>query len=416
MKSSQLIAWSTLHERRARAGWWTSSAVVAIVAGAAIAGWVGSRDASVASASHTWLAAALVAFAVAFMRVPFHLYWRADAALLAQLPIEGGPLFDAALARCIRAALATTLAAVIGALPFLRLDGELFARHAAVAVALGFGAALFMPAVATWAASLVALGQSSDRVQRVRAAAGLAQTPDPPSSALLGALPGFGATLVITAVLLETRWLTGGEPVLPAPAVLGGLAAISVLAILGIRAMAPAVMGTILRDVSALDRQRLAALEIREPTALERMIATLTGEGALPYRKDARLMRRRYPMAFALGALAFLVLVIVGIAQPDDPGPWLTATLAGAAAYGVVLAGRLQKRPIELAKLSDTLPISAAARERAKLAWIAGWWTIFVAVPGVFAVLRQPDLATNAGLLAAGTVVVITASVIARRR
>jgi len=58
------------------------------------------------------------------MRVPFHLYWRADAALLAQLPIEGGPLFDAALARCILAALATTTVAVIGAVPLALLDSE----------------------------------------------------------------------------------------------------------------------------------------------------------------------------------------------------------------------------------------------------------------------------------------------------
>ena len=41
---------------------------------------------------------------VAFMRVPFHIYWRQDASLLAQLPIEGKPLFDAALLRCVRAA------------------------------------------------------------------------------------------------------------------------------------------------------------------------------------------------------------------------------------------------------------------------------------------------------------------------
>ena len=47
-------------------------------------------------------------------------------------------------------------------------------------------------------------------------------------------------------------------------------------------------------------------------------IGKLAGDGALSYGKDARLMRRRYPMAFALGALAFIVLVIVGVAQPGQ--------------------------------------------------------------------------------------------------
>jgi len=416
MTSRELIRWSALHERRARAGWWTSRFVIAIVAGGAIAAWVGWRaSVSMASASHTWLAATVVAFAVAFLRVPFHLYWRADASLLAQLPIEGGPLFDAALVRCVRASLATTLATIIGAAPFASTSIELAARHAALALALGLGAALFIPAIATWAASLVALGQRDDRVQRVRAAAGLAQTPEPPSSALLGALPGFGATVLLTGSFLLTTWLTGGTPVVPAAIVLGSIAGASVLAIVAIRASAPRVMGSILRDVSALDRQRLASLEIRPPTTIERAIAHLLGEAALPYRKDVRLVRRRYPMAFALGALAFLVLVIVAISQPDDPGPWLTATFAGSAAYGIVLAGRLQRPPIELHRLSSTLPITAAARARAKLAWLVGWWTIFVALPGVVAAVRQPDIGPSLLLLAGATGAVIVAGLLGGR-
>jgi hypothetical protein len=195
VKSRELIAWSALHERRARAGWWTSRVFVAVVVGAAIAGWVGWREtATVSAASHAWLAATLVVFAIAFMRVPFHLYWRPDAALLAQLPIEGGALFDAALVRCVRAAASTTAAAVIGAAPFARESVELFARHAAVAATLGVAAALFMPAVATWAASLVALGRAttaSSACDRRRARADA-------RTAFLGAarcVAGFAATL-----------------------------------------------------------------------------------------------------------------------------------------------------------------------------------------------------------------------------
>jgi hypothetical protein len=147
-------------------------------------------------------------------------------------------------------------------------------------------------------------------------------------------------------------------------------------------------MGTILRDVSALDRQRLATLEIRPPTAIERLVASMLGEAALPYRKDARLMRRRYPMAFALGALIFIVLVILGLARPADPTPWLIAVLAGGGMYAVALTGRLFRPPIELPRLAATLPITRAAMTRAKVAWIVAWATVFVVVPLLFAAVR----------------------------
>lgn len=388
--------------------------MLAILAGGVIAAWVAWRDqVGLAAGSRAWLAATCVTFAIAFLRVPFHLYWRQDAALLAQLPIEGGPLFDAALLRCLHAAKSTTLTVLVGAVPIALHSAELYARHAAVALALGASAGLFMPAVATWAAMLVAAGQDPARRERLKALTG-AEAP-PPSSALLGALPGFAATFVLVGVLLENRWLLGGDGVLPAPAVLGGIAGVSVLSLLGIRAPASRVMGTILRDVSALDRQRLATLEIKPPTGIERAIGSLLGEGALPYSKDARLVRRRYPMAFALGALVVIVLGSIGIWPPDDPGPWLTATIAGAAAYAVVLAYRLQRKPIELPRLSASLPISDAARARAKVAWVLGWWTIFVAAPGIFAVVRQDDPIPGSALLGGATLAVIASAIVQSR-
>ena len=411
MTSRELIAWSRRAERRARGGWWTSRLAIAAAAGGGIAAWVAWRAdaAGAAAASQAWLAAVLVAFALAFLRVPFHLYWRSDAALLAQLPIEGGPLFDAALVRCVRAAAATTLAALLGALPLARISTELAGRHALLALILGAAAALLLPAVATWAAALVSLGQRDERMQRMRAAAGLAATPGPPSTALLGALPGLVATALNAGVVLIWPWLVGRAPHANAAVLLGVIAAASVASIAATRAFAPRVMGAILRDVSALDRQRLATLEIRPPTAIERALGRLVGDAALPYAKDARLVRRRYPMAFALGALAFLVLAIIGLARPDDPVPWLTAVIAAAAVYAIALAGRLRRPPIELPRLSATLPIPAAASARAKLAWLLGWWTIYVAVPGLFAALRQADPAPGLALVAGGTVIVLLA-------
>jgi hypothetical protein len=414
VNSRELIRWQGLAESRARS-FLTSSFVLALIAGGAIAGWVAWRqDVSPLAGSNAWFAVTLVAFATAFMRVPFHIYWRHDASLLAQLPIEGASLFDAALLRCVRAAVSTTIAVAIGAIPIATISTEIYLRHVAMAAALGTAAAGLIPAVAIWAAQLVAIGQRDDRIQRARAAAGITQTPAHHRDALVRCR--LASTFIFVGVILGYRWLTARDSDIPTPLVLAAIAGISIVALLATRRSAPRMMGTILRDVSALDRQRLAHLEIRPPTGIEKLIGGMLGAGALPYSKDARLVRRRYPMAFVLGALAFLVLGIVGVAEPDDPGPWMTVTLAGAAAYGVVLAGRLRIKPIELPRLTSTLPIEHGVITRAKVAWIIGWWTIFVAVPGVFAVVRQADVVPYAALLGGATVVVFAAAIAYARR
>lgn len=412
MTSRELIRWSLRHEQRARSAPWL---IAPVLAGAALAAWVAWRaEAGAVAASHAWLAGATLAYALAFMRVPFHIYWRSDAALLAQLPIEGRPLLDAAIVRCVRAAAGTTIAALIGALPLLWRTGG-FGRHAAYAGVLGAAAALLLPGVTVGAAALVAQGDAALRTATalggapVRAPAAASAAGGAPSSpaAVLGALPGFVAAVVITAVLYVAGWLTGGSD--PAPVVLGALAAVSVAAIIAARAGA-GVMARVLRDVSALDRQRLATLEIKPPTPIEQAIAGLLGRAALPYRKDARLVRRRYPMAFALGALLFIILAIVGLAQPADPTPWLAIAIGGAAIYAVVLEGRLRRAPIELPRLSATLPLGPGALARAKRAWLLGWWLVFVAPPALFAALRQNDPTTGLALLGAGTLAIVVAS------
>lgn len=407
-----LIRWTNLYERRSRSALTRPVAITAGLA-AAFASWVAWRaQISYDSGSHAWLAGAAVAFMIAFMRVPFHLYWRADAALLAQLPIEGEALLAAALYRCLRGAIATTVIVAIGAAPLFEQNSELALRHLALAGALGVTAALLLPAVALFAAQLVAIS-ASEAVATLRSATGVDATikAPTPNTALLGALPGFASTGVFVAIFLLTSWLTGGTPSASPAITLGILVGVSILAIIGTRSGTPRVMGTILRDVSALDRQRLATLEIRPPTGLEKVIASLIGDAALAYSKDARLMRRRYPMAFALGALAFLVLVIIGFKQPADPMPWLVATLAAMTAYGLAVGGRLHRPPIELIRLSQSLPISTAARRRAKLAWITGWWTIFVMAPGLFAALRQPSIEEGLALVGGATLVVIGAAI-----
>lgn len=399
MTTAQLLRWTRLHERRARR-WWASPWLVALAGGAVLAVFVAWRSGQPARASHAWLAGTIVAFALAFMRVPFELYWRADAALLAQLPIDGRALFDVALLRCVRAALATGVASLVGAIPLARLPEAAIAEatrqisatpfagtvphlsplgfylhHAAIAGVLVLAAGLLVPGVVVWAASLLVAGA---RTPGERASAG----------AILGAIPGAAGALIIVATILTGDWLMGQPVDSTSSVMLFGVSAASLAALGFARHAAPRVMATILRDVSALDRQRLATLEIRPPTALERAIAGVLGAAALPYRKDARLMRRRYPMAFALGALSFLVLAIIGLARPAGAAPWLVAVVGAALVYGGALANRLPRPPIELPRLSATLPISAAARRRAKLAWIVSWSLVFVAAPLAFALLR----------------------------
>src|SRR5204862_4799566 len=142
---------------------------------------------------------------------------------------EGRPLFDAALVRCVRAAAATTIAVVIGALPLAMLDGggAMVVRHAAFAGVLGVAAALLIPAVTIGAAALVVQGGAE---RALRAATTLGGAPPRPSasggpragggaqtgggaqgspSAVLGELPGFAATFVIAAMLFIASWLVG---------------------------------------------------------------------------------------------------------------------------------------------------------------------------------------------------------------
>ncbi|MEO6777608.1 MAG: hypothetical protein ABI467_32070 [Kofleriaceae bacterium] len=386
---------------------------------AALVAWRANE--SVASASHAWLAGAVAAFMLAFMRVPFLVYWRPDAALLAQLPIDGTILFASAARRCVAAAATTLVTVVLGALPFAMLSTklvaaatrtldampfagdpvprqtplELFARHAGFGVAFALVAAAFIPAVTIYAASLVAGSRSLLQVATtlggapVRAGAKPAHTSASSSAgAVLGALPGLAASVAIVVLLLASPWLLGKDAPLDLFTTAVLLAGISVVSLVGARAAIGPRMGDILRDVSALDRQRLATLEIHPPTAIERGVMRLLGAAALPYAKDARLMRRRYPMAYALGAIGFFVLVIIGLSRPADPVPWLVVPLAGAALYAGLLRARLSDAPIELVRLSATLPITPAARRLAKRAWTLGWLVVFVVVPAAFAVAR----------------------------
>ena len=157
-------------------------------------------------------------------------------------------------------------------------------RHAAVAAALGAAAALLLPGVTVGAAALVVQAAASgccaprSRWAVRRRARPRRRRPRPPARRRrrrrsLGALPGFAATFVIGAVLLVAPWLYGEPARAPGAGRARGDRSRSARPRRSPRAPAPAIMGRVLRDVSALDRQRLATLEIKPPTPIERLIA-----------------------------------------------------------------------------------------------------------------------------------------------
>ena len=321
MNAASFKHWERLREQReggAVARW-----LVAFVAGGVLAALVEWRaQTGVVAASHLWLAGACAAFVVAFMRVPVQIYWRKDAAMLAQLPIEGGVLFDAALRRCMRAAIATLVVPVLGAIPLALLSPEvvnkatrtldaipfagdpvprlvpleLFARHAGFAIAFALIAACFIPAVTMWAATLVA--SSKDLLQVATKLGGAPARETVPGLAsggqVLGAIPGFASSVAFVVLFMMSPWLVNREATIDANVGLIAIAIGSILPLVLLRARVAAQMGDILRDVSALDRQRLAFIEVLPLTAIERLVAKLSG-AALAYSKDARLIAPALP-------------------------------------------------------------------------------------------------------------------------
>jgi hypothetical protein len=64
--------------------------------------------------------------------------------------------------------------------------------------------------------------------------------------------------------------------------------------------------------------------------------------------------------------------------------------------------------------LSATLPLTATAHARARLAWLLGWWSIFAGAPGLFAALRQTEPSIGLALTAAATILMIVAGALPR--
>ncbi|MBK9036116.1 MAG: hypothetical protein IPL61_33550 [Myxococcales bacterium] len=399
-----LLAWADLDERRRRGSRPSGALVLALLAGLGLAALALARDgwldgARVAPGPVYLIAVALVALVPTMMMAPHRMFWRADAAMVARLPIPGGALWWVALVRAVRGAALGVVVAAPTAIVATIADAGTGARFAAVIAALAVVAAALVPAVCVGAAHVVASGQAAAATQA------LGGDQQVPTTTLLGALPGATIAGVVLAAAATGGWIADGAGA-QGPLVLAGLALAAALAAAAATAAAPRVYPRAMREVAALDRQLLAHLEIDRATAVERAAgARLGGDASRVFDRLARLTRRRYPLFALAGAGAAIALVALGLGRPADADAWLAITAGAAAAIAATLARATGQPPLELARSSATLPLAPAAITRARRATVALWLAVWTLAPTAIAVATSPRPATTGALVAVGAAI-----------
>ncbi|MEZ4360501.1 MAG: hypothetical protein R3B48_09985 [Kofleriaceae bacterium] len=382
MNAASLVSVQRALARRSgsrRRQWLTS-----LGAGALATCWIAlAGDLALGSRRWLWVTAGLGA--VAMLRIPFVLFWRPDAALLTRLPMRGRPLLDAALWASASVAAQALVPALLGAAALAFLEGATFGlvlRHVALAGGVALATATLIPAVGVAAGALVVSGKAAQLLT------GLGEGAAPPTS-WLGVLPGAVAAGVVLLCIDLRAWLLGGAPeVGAATPLLVGLAVASLAAALAARRAADRVVPAILRDVSALDRQRLAPLELTPTSAALRALGRRASpQVGLLVDKHARLMGRRHPMASVLGALSLASLASVALWAPEARTTF-AAILALGGAYAWLLERRLHLPPLEEPRLLASLPISDAQIGAASRLFLAWWWGRFALLPGLAVVAR----------------------------
>jgi hypothetical protein len=421
MNARRLLHWGDLEDRRrlrARAGvaaWpsWVWAVLGGLllcadvarragVFGAAVAG-----DAGVPAASRLLLLAIAAGDVLVVFGTPFRLYWRHDAPLLGRLSIPGRSLFVVGLVRSLRAAgrvLVVCVPGVLGLLAVPDIGMMLAVRHLAVAVATACMAGLLAPAAGLLAGAMVA----SDKVHAALDSFGGELRG--PRTSWLGFLPGVTAAAVALLVLASSSWVRGETAATvagPAHVLLGTAVVLSVVAALWALRRADALMTGALREVVALDRERLAHVDLVTPSRIERLVAGwLAGPGGagVVFDKDARLLRRRFPIPFFFGTVGLISLVIVGWRASEDALIWAAAIAGGLGVYGAVMARRLVSPPTEHPRFLRSLPVGGRGALRAKRARVVLWVACYV-VPGAAVVVVRSAVPGTAAL-ALGAIVV----------
>jgi hypothetical protein len=397
--SRSLLRWGDLDDARRRAArplLLRSPWPIAAVLGAALAALVAWRlEIDPGGAGRAWIAIVIVVFSAVMIGAPARLYWRHDSTLLSRLPVPGGALFDVALVRSLRVTAHALVVCAPALVAFARVSGEAAARLGGWLGALAAAAALLVPVAALGGGATVASG--------VTATLDKAGVPLSRGTELLGAIPAVAIAAVVVIAIACVPWLEGADATALGPGwlVVAGVATVSVAAAALARGAAAAALPGIVRQVLALDRQQLAHLEIHPPTAIERAAARLLGPRArLVHGKDARLVRRRYPLAFVAGAVGTLTLWILAAARPGSVVAWAIAVVGAMALYAASLARRLTEPPIERPVTLTALPVTAADARAAKRAWYATWLAVYVGLGAAAVIARAPDPLVAAAALA----------------
>ena len=397
MTSREFHGWEQRAARRSRSRRW----VWTLGIGAALAMWI-EHGVNNGDPATRWLVFAVAGFALTFLRAPSHFFWRSDATLLARLPIAGQVLFDSGFRRSASDALRLACTLLCGAVPILLVNASATLPYLAIAASLVILAAGAGPATCVGAGALVI----HDRARQLLAGS----APAAPPTALLGGLPGFVAALAIVAVVGCAGSLHGDASELPWMYVSAALAVTGVVSCVAARQLWAVHMPAILRDVTTLDRQQLATLQILPATPLHRGVARLLNHAsALVLDKQSRLMSRRFPMASVVGALLLVGLASLAI-WPRADLSWFATLVVLAVAYATLLAGRLTSAPTALPRLEHTLGLTPSTFRAAHAAWQGTWWGVFICIPGIAAALRSDQSTIAAVGIVVATLVVTAAT------
>ncbi len=415
ISARRLLAWGDLDDRRRRAARRSPLArispwLVSCLAGLALGGecWRRLAGGDPAGALRLWLMLTVAGHVLVLFGSTHRLYWRRDSPLLARMPIPGGALFRLALVRSARAAARVALAAAIAALAFGPDLGWPTAGRLELLVAVAaLGAGGLGPAAALVAGAVVA----SDRAQAVLGE--IAGEFKAPRTSWLGILPGVAGSALVVALVLLAPWAAGApangarEPVLLAIAL-----AVPVLATLFALARAERIVPAALREVSALDQERLAHIDRVGASRIERawFRAVRSPAARLVAGKDAALARRRFPSPYFIAPTGTAVLwLMAGLGGPRVL-PWASVILLGLAVYAVLMARRLVAPPVEIPRLLSTLPVAPSDARAAKraavllraLVWIApGGIPLALAFPSAWIVTAVALAIASLGALAA---------------
>jgi hypothetical protein len=401
MSARTLLAWGDLDDRRRREARRSPLArispwLVSCLAGIALGGEVYRRLAiqeDPAGALRLWLALTVAGHVLVLFGSTHRLYWRRDSGLLARLPIPGGALFRLALVRSARAAGRVAIASALGALAFgPELGWDMVLRLEVLVAVAALAAGGLGPAAALIAGAVVA----SDRAQAMLGE--IAGEFKAPRTSWLGILPGVAGSALVVALVLLAPW-AAGAPAEGAriPVLIAVSLGLPIAAALVALARADRVIPAALREVSALDQERLAHIERVGASRLEGAWFRLVGSpGArLVARKDAALTRRRFPSPYFIAPTGTAVLWLMAWLGGDRVVPWASVVLLGLGVYAVLMARRLVAPPVEIPRLIATLPIAGADARAAKraavllraLVWIVpGGLPLALAFPAAWAI------------------------------